>query len=147
MKFKTILKTIFRKYLLNFFKILINLASHIGRDAIFNLLGGIRVNFFSYLSLVLVLCREHYLLNLLQSYLVVLTNTLDLLGVDWQKQGKFSTSPIKQLKNKPSGVFEFLVRCLIDCMLSYFPHLTSVRRCSCKFSSFFDQKRTFPVSS
>jgi hypothetical protein len=32
--------------------------------------------------------REHYLLNLIQSYLFVLTNTLDLLGVDWQKQGK-----------------------------------------------------------
>jgi hypothetical protein len=32
--------------------------------------------------------REYYLLNLLQSYLVVLTNTLELLGVDWQKQGK-----------------------------------------------------------
>ncbi len=34
-----------------------------------------------------VFLREHYLLNLIQNYLFVLTNTLDLLGVDWQKQG------------------------------------------------------------
>jgi hypothetical protein len=42
----------------------------------------------SFILFLFLFFREHYLLNLIQNYLFVLTNTLDLLGVDWQKQGK-----------------------------------------------------------